>query len=320
MMNRARPLSLLVVGSINMDLVVKTSRLPLEGESLVGETFSYVHGGKGANQAVALARLGATVTLLGKVGDDFHGVALREELAREGVDTGFVGFDKAVPTGFAVVLVDACASNAIVVFPGANDCVASADISKALASSGFDAVVLQFELPNQIVIDTCRLAREAGIPLIVDAGPARQFPLEEIPGVDVLSPNETEALALTGVEVRNLSDARVAAERILERSQAKAVVMKLGASGALLQFAGREAEHFPAQHVAAVDPTAAGDAFTSAMTYHFMSTGDLRESVAFANYVGAMATLKLGARGSLPTASEVDDFMKVSRSRGAIHV
>jgi ribokinase len=313
-MSKLEKPSVLVVGSINMDLVLETSRMPYVGESLIGCRYSYAPGGKGANQAVALARLGASVTLVGRIGRDQNGRALATGLRREGVDIGFLGEDAESQTGLAVVLLGGDAKNSILVFPGANMRLTSVDLDRVFEARKYDAMVLQLEVPGEIVIESCRRARQGGIPIVLDAGPAQDFPLEQIPGVDILTPNETEAFALTGIELKSTAEAERAAAKLLSRSRAKAVVIKLGEAGALLQRAGGKCLQFPPQRVAAVDPTAAGDAFTAAMALRYLETGDLEGAVEYGNFAGALATTKIGAQCALPTACEIEAFRSASPS------
>ena len=301
-------LSILVVGSINMDLVLRVSRMPHPGESLIGETYHHIPGGKGANQAVAAARLGAAVTLAGKVGKDVNGMKLREHLDAQGITTRCVVSDGKSQTGLAVITLETSGQNSIIVFPGANMDIRKDELQHAFAGGHYDAVMLQLEIPQEIVIECCNLARVAGIPVVLDAGPAQAFPLEQVRGIAILTPNETETLALTGMEVRTLDDAARAASLLLARAQAHAVVMKLGEKGALLRTAEGASEHFPARSVEVVDTTAAGDAFTAAMSIRYLQTGNLREAIPYGNLVGALTVTRLGAQPSLPTASEVEAF------------
>ena len=312
--------SILVVGSLNMDMVLEVSRMPLPGESLVGQRYSRIPGGKGANQAVGLARLGATVTLAGKVGKDADGARLVEVLKKEGIATNFVFAAEKTATGLAVILLDNTGQNAIVTYPGANLDLNEADILKAFAAGSFDALMLQLEVPDEVIISSCQLAKKMGIPAFVDAGPARPFPLERIRGIDVLSPNETELLALTGIEVTSIADAELDAAELISRSNAKAVVIKLGAAGALLRTAEGMGEHFPAHKVNVVDSTAAGDAFAAALMIRYLETSDLRKSVTYANLAGALAATKLGAQPSLPTALEIEVLRQQGQGGRRLHV
>ena len=187
----ARP-SILVVGSINMDLVLRATRMPRPGESMIGETYCHIPGGKGANQAVGAARLGAAVTFVGKLGADANGVELRQTLVEQGISVDFVVVHDQSQTGLAVITLDAEGENSIIVFPGANMEIREEELHPAFFAGRYDALVLQLEVPRHIVVESCRLAREAGIPIILDAGPAQAFPLEDTPGIDILTPNETE--------------------------------------------------------------------------------------------------------------------------------
>jgi ribokinase len=294
--------------------------MPQIGESLIGLRYTWIPGGKGANQAVALVRLGAHATLSGRVGNDKDGISLVGSLEQQGVLTDFVVKDKTDPTGMAVILLDTAKDNLIAVFPGANNDLNETDLQDAFASDRFDAVVMQLEVPDKVVIASCRLARSKEIPVFLDAGPARPFPLEELAELEVLSPNETEVLALTGTKVNSLRDAEIAAGTLLRRTHSKAVVIKLGSSGAFLRTQDGLAKHYPAFTVDAIDPTAAGDAFTAGLTIRYLETGDLEESVLYANAAGALAATKLGAQPSLPTALEVELFLEHSRRNQGTYV
>lgn len=300
--------SILVVGSVNSDLVVRTSRLPCAGESVIGTGYRRVAGGKGANQAIAVARLAATATFVGKTGADAEGEALKAKLCAEGVRTEFVSCCASTQSGLAVVAIDDKGQNSIVVIPGANSFVVEEDVRAAFRTRSYDALMLQLEIPPQTVIAACRLADAQGVPVVIDAGPAQSFPLEELRGVHILTPNETETFALTGIHPETIDAARTAAEILLRRSRAKAVVLKLGDRGALLCSGEGTCEHFPAYRIEAVDATAAGDAFTAAMTVRYAQTGDLRRAVMFGNAAGALAAMTLGAQPSLPTASMIEEF------------
>lgn len=311
--------SLLVVGSLNMDLVLELPRMPHIGENLVGRRYSRIPGGKGANQAVGLARLGAMVTFAGKVGKDADGIRLVDALKQQGIATEFVIEAENSSTGLAVILLDAVGQNSIAVFPGANYDFLEAELQQVFTSDRFDGVMLQLEVPDEIIIASYRLAKNAGIPVFLDAGPARPFPLEQLWGIDVLSPNETEASVLAGIEVKSPADAEQAAARLMTRSNARAVVIKMGSSGAMLRTADGQCEHFPATKVEAIDPTAAGDAFSAALTLRFLESDSFRDAVAYANLAGALATTKLGAQPSLPTARDIEQFIRQPHSTQFVH-
>ncbi len=307
--------SILVVGSINMDLVLKTERMPRPGESFIGQQYHYIPGGKGANQAVAAARLGGQVTLSGRLGFDANGVRLKEYLESQRISTDFVAMDEKSQSGLAVIILDASGQNSIIVYPGANMDIQEGEVQRVFAECHCDVVMLQLEIPRNIVIESCRLAREKNIPAILDAGPAQTFPLEEVHGLEILTPNETETLALTGIECKTLADADRAARVLAERSGARAVVIKLGAQGALL-FANRKTELFPGHRVEVVDTTAAGDAFTAAMVVKYVQTGDLAQAIRYGNLAGAVTVTRLGAQPSLPTDEEVAAFERSLRREG----
>lgn len=309
-MPQTRKPSILVVGSVNMDLVLRTPRIPKSGESLIGEFYLYVPGGKGANQAVAAARLGASVTFVGRVGEDNHGVRLKEQFRKEGICIDFLKDDCENQTGLAVILLEETGDNRILVYPGANMAIDMNDVEGAFARD-YDAVLLQLEVPRDVVVKACHLAREKNIPAILDAGPAQAFPLEQLAGLKILTPNETETCALTGIEVNTVEDAERAAKVLAEKSKAAFVVIKMGSKGAILYDNGH-VEHFPAYRVRAVDTTAAGDAFTAAMAIHYVQHGDIREAIRYANAVGALTVTRMGAQPSLPISEEVELFLNNS--------
>lgn len=301
--------NILVVGSINMDLVLRTSRVPLAGESFLGSNYDYIPGGKGANQAVAAALLGANVDFVGKVGSDSNGFRLKELLEKKNISTKYFSVDEASQTGLAVVMLENSGQNRILVFLGSNMEIRIKDIQRAFEKD-YDAVIIQFEIPEEIVIETCRLAKQKNIPVIVDAGPAKDFPLEQIKGIDILSPNETETFALCGIEIDTIEKAKEAAKILMDRSDAGMIVLKMGKNGAML-YSHDITEIYPVPEVKVIDTTAAGDAFTAAMTVEYINGGDIQRAIRFANIVGTITVTKLGAQPSLPLLSEVEEFAKV---------
>lgn len=299
----------IVVGSANADLVVRAPRVPRPGETLVGRHFAIVPGGKGSNQAVSCSRLGADTYFAGRVGYDEFGTMLLATLRRAGVNTTHARRDRQAATGIAMIIVQPDGQNSIVVAPGANARCCEADIEKARALiSGAHALVTQLEVPIATVERALEIARAAGVSSILDAGPPTRLPLRVLRKADVISPNETEAHALTGVRVRDMRSARAAARRLLDMG-APCVVMKLGEMGALLAR-GREFRHFPAVKVKPVDTTAAGDAFTAALAVQLAAGKDMEEAVRFANFAGALATLTFGAQPSMPTLARLRRFMR----------
>lgn len=301
----------LVVGSINMDLIVRCSELPRRGETVRGEEFRTAAGGKGANQAVACARLGAATTMVGRVGEDEFGRSLRDDLAAERINVESVRGDREAATGVALILVEHDGSNRIVVIGGANARMGAEEAERARALLAVcNVVLMQLETPLPVVREVALAARERGVLSVLDAGAATPAAAEMgLPGlVDVLSPNEPETEALTGIAVRNLETAREAAQALREMG-AHEVILKLGRDGAW--WSGPEGEaHFPAFPVDPVDTTAAGDAFTGCLAVGLAEGQGLREAIVRSNAAGALACLTLGAQPSMPTAEQLEAFLR----------
>jgi len=298
---------ILVVGSANVDLVTRVPRCPKPGESLVGTSFTTVPGGKGANQAVASARQGAETTFVGCVGDDSFGAMLRSNLEREGINVDHVKIDANDPTGTACIYVMDDGDNAIVVTPAANHGLTPADI-EALhpVIAAHDVVLTQLEIRLETVEALLCASRSAGVFSILDAGPVRDTPIELLRLADLVSPNETEAEAFTGVPIRSDDDARTAAGRFHE-SGTETLVIKLGARGALFATPGQQ-HNAPAFGVNAIDTVAAGDAFTAALAIAW-GNGEPANVLRYANAAGALATTKAGAQDAMPTREEIDLFL-----------
>lgn len=299
---------ILVVGSINMDLVLQMDRAPAAGENVLGRSYSFVCGGKGANQAVAAARLGAKVDFVARVGRDVHGDRLRRGLEEEGIATKFVTRDGRSPSGLAVILVDGRGQNRIVVYSGANMTFAVGHVEKALRNE-YDALMLQLEVPDEVVAASFAAARKKRIPVILDAGPARPFDLSLVRGIDIISPNQHETTVLTGLPCKTYADAKRAGRRLQKLSGAEHVVIKMGAAGAFL-MSGNCCEPVPAFKIKPLDPTAAGDSFTAGMVIDWLRTGNLRQAVRYGNAAGALTATRLGAQTSLPQAKEVVEFLE----------
>ncbi len=300
--------SILVIGSINMDMVARIDHIPLQGESVIGDGYSFCPGGKGANSAVAAARLGGEVFFAGCVGEDDYGRALDKILADEGVNRTHLRVTREAPTGLAPILVQRNGQNGIIVFPGANRCIKKEDIP-AMFAEKVDAVMMQLEIDEEVVLLASAEAARRGIPVVLDAGPAQPFPVERVRSLFILSPNETETTALTGLPVDTEEEVRAAAKVLKERSGAAYVVIKMGARGAYILGGGLD-EMSPSFRIDAVDPTAAGDTFTGAMTLEYLRCGDMRRAVRYACAAGALAATRLGAQPSLPTRDEVDAFLQ----------
>jgi len=299
---------ILVVGSINMDLVMRTPRVPRSGETMYGEQLRAIPGGKGANQATAVARLGMPAIMAGRVGRDHFGETLLAGLAADGVDITRVERDETVSSGTTFIFVEPNGENTIVLDTGANGRFSTRSAeSLAGVLDRVELVLLQLELPLDSMARVIELARAAGRKVVLDAGPACRQPLPAFYQVTVLTPNEAEAEALTGIALRDRDSTLQAARLLLERGPG-AVVLKLGAKGALL--ASREMTLFVPPHaVRAVDTTAAGDAFSAALAVSLAEGKKLEEAVQVANAAGALAVTKPGAQPSMPTRAELAAFL-----------
>nr|WP_162990939.1 ribokinase [Maliibacterium massiliense] len=301
---------ILVVGSANMDVLIEIPRMASAGETILGHRYSYAEGGKGANAAVAAARQGAAVTMAAKIGRDDNGARIFENFQKEGICTDAVVRTDQAQTGFAVCTVEDTGENRIIAFAGANmqlDFVR--DVPDAIKQASFDAVMSQFEVPFATVVAMTKWASGRGIPVIIDAGPAMQAPVEQLVGVTIFSPNETETTALTGMPVGTLAEAEAAAKALYARVAPQFVVIKMGGRGCLI-YDGSAAAHVPPFQVTPVDPTAAGDAFTGALTLEYLRCGDIVQAARYANVVGALTTTRLGAMPSLPRQDEVQAFIE----------
>jgi len=298
-----------VVGSSNMDLVVKSKRIPTVGETILGGDFIMVPGGKGANQAVAAAKLGAEVYFIAKLGNDVFAEQSLNNFKKEGINTKYVIQTEEAPSGVALIMVDDEGNNLIVVAPGANQTLLPADVKRAesdIASCG--AVVAQLEVPLETIEFAAKMANDLKVPFVLDPAPARELGPELLRMVDVLTPNETEAQILTGIEVTDEESSLTAAKKLLENG-VKSVILTMGAKGFLLADNDRM-EFVPAVKVDAVDATAAGDAFTGSLAVGLAQGKTLADAALFANYVAALSVTKMGAQSSMPTREAVESFMK----------
>ena len=299
----------MVVGSANIDFLMTTPYVPSPGETIVSEgAYTFVPGGKGANTAVAASKLGSQVVFCTRVGDDAYGDRLMGIYKEHGIDLRYVKADKLEQTGLAVVLLEKGGVNRIIVYPGANKRITETDIENAFYSYP-DAVITQFEIGDTAVINAARIANTEGVPLIVDAGPARKdFPLAKLEQVEIFSPNETETEILTGIRPNTLEDCLRASIALSNAVDIKFVVLKLGARGCYI-YDGKYCDLISPFDVQAVDTTAAGDAFTAALTSEYLRTNDIIVSARFANAVGALTVTRVGAISSLPSAAEVREFI-----------
>lgn len=308
--------SILVVGSLNMDEVVRVPRLPALGETLLGiGSLKLVPGGKGANQAVAMARLGASVTMAGCVGNDAFGEQLLGSLRAEQVDIGLVVVDQVESSGVGLIFLTPDGDNAIVVASGANMRVGQepgqfAGIMEAIARSR--ALVLQLEIPVEVVVRLIAAGRNAGTTVVLNLAPARSLRWEVLKQVELLIVNEAEATLLTGQRVENVEDARTLATVLHKQGVAK-VAITLGAQGAILAIddgsGGTRSIYQPAPTVQIVDTTAAGDCFVGALTVALTEGQALEDALRFAVYASALKVTRFGAQLGLPRRVEVDEFV-----------
>lgn len=305
-MDKQNP-KVVVVGSFNMDLVVKAGRRPETGETLMGSEFGMFIGGKGSNQAIAAARLGSDVTMVGRLGSDLFGDTLMAAHAEEGIHTDYVIRDTTVGTGVASIWVDADGDNSIVLVPQANMRLSIADIEQASESiAAADVLLLQLEVPITASQRAAEIAKSNGAVVVLNPAPAQELPDSFLAQVDILTPNEVETESLSGIKVSTLVDAERAAKVLLDKGLS-AVILTLGERGALL-LTSDLTQQVPAYAVEVVDTTAAGDAFCGAFATGIARGENFVEAVAFANAAGALAVTVLGAAPSIPTAAQVEAF------------
>jgi ribokinase len=299
---------IVVIGSSNTDMVVKAARIPQPGETVLGGEFVMVPGGKGANQAVAAARLGAEVTLVTRLGSDLFAEASLRSFREAGIRTEFVVRDPDAASGVALILVDEGGENAIAVAPGANARLSPDDVDRAEAAiRAAEVVVLQLEVPAATVLHAIRLAKRHGRRVILNPAPAGPAPDEALAMVDFLTPNETEAEMLLGGGAAGLGGIAATAERLRAKG-AGTVIVTLGREGAFV--VGPEGSfHVPGRHVEAVDTTAAGDAFTGALACAVGEGQELRASLEFATAAAALSVTRIGAQPSLPDRAAVEAFL-----------
>lgn len=295
-----------VIGSLNMDLVVNVDTMPKPGQTIIGSNFKEVPGGKGANQAVAMARLNGNVSMIGKVGEDGFGQTLINSLKNDKVDTTYIHTTKGA-TGVALITVDKNAQNSIVVSPGANFEVKEDDIDNNIeAIKNSDIVVLQLETPLNTIKYALNKAKELNKYTILNPAPAVKLDDEIIKNVDLLTPNETELEIISGVSIETEEDIQKAAQIMIEKG-VKELIVTLGSKGSL--YINKEKSMFKkAYKVEAVDTTAAGDSYTGALAVALSNDKTIEEAMDFASKVGALSVLKEGAQSSLPTLEDVENF------------
>lgn len=304
------PKPIVVVGSINLDLVAATERIPVAGETVIGSRFQTFPGGKGANQAVAAARLGASVAMIGNLGSDSFGTELNAGLQQAGVDTTAVRFMDG-SSGVALITTDATGNNSITVVPGANGQLLPADLDRNLGLiRGAGMLLAQLEIPLPTVEYLGALARENGIPFVLDPAPARPLPDSLMQSVTWLTPNETETCSLLGNALPGLpADMLANAANTLLARGCENVVLKLGDRGCYVALSNGARNLVPAFKVRAVDTTAAGDAFNGAMAVALLNGYAPMEAALWASGAAAISVTRHGAQPSMPTASEVARFL-----------
>ena len=298
---------IVVVGSSNTDMVIKSERLPAPGETILGGEFFMNPGGKGANQAVAAARLGGEVVFVAKVGDDLFGKEAVAGFKNEGINTDFIGVDPQLPSGVATIMVDGNGENCIAVASGANNALSAVDVDLAMDPIDAASVLLmQLETPMETIEYVTSLGHEKGKLVILNPAPAQPLSDALLAKVNVITPNETEAERLTGIKVETLDDAN-AASAVLRKKGVGAVVITLGSQGAFVdceRFSGR----IPVRDMKVIDTTAAGDTFNGALAVGIAGGMKIEEAVSFANEAAAISVTRLGAQASAPGLGELKGF------------
>jgi len=302
-------MKIVIVGSSNTDMIVKTARIPKPGETVIGGTFSMAAGGKGANQAVAAARAGGKVTLVCRVGSDLFGAQAVKGFRADGINVSRIVRDKKAASGVALIFVDAAGENSIAVASGANAALSPSDVRMAKAAiSSADVLLMQLETPLETVQAAADIAAKGNVPVILNPAPAQPLPESLLKKISILTPNEHEAELLTGIPVQGEEDAQAAAEALTARGVGMTIIT-LGPKGAYVHsnsFKGM----IPGFSVTAVDSTAAGDVFNGAFAVAFAEKRPLEEAVRFANAAAALSVTKLGAQPSAPMRRAIVKFSK----------
>lgn len=302
---------ILVIGSANMDLSLNVYRVPEKGETLIDNGgVAYTPGGKGANAAVAFAKLGADVTLCTKLGADLHGQQLYTYYRELGLDTSAIKVDRDLPTGFATVIKEADGGNRIICYPGANSHISSDQMIEAFERVKPDALFISFEISFESALTAARIAEAKRVPIFVDAAPAdKAHPLESLPPMEVFSPNETEAFEYTGIMPSGADSSLRACLALWRRLNCKYVIIKQGARGSCI-YDGKRFEMIPACRVdKVVDTTAAGDTFTAALILAYLRSSDINAAARYATAASAVTVSRAGASTAVPTAEEVKNFI-----------
>ena len=301
--------NIVVVGSLNMDLVIQVPLIPKPGETVLGDNFATFPGGKGANQAVAAARLGASVAMVGQVGADTYGESLINNLSTEGVNIDQIFVDESNATGVAMISVDASGQNSIVVASGANFTLTNEHIQSAWEKIGdIDILIMPLETPPDTILEAARLAKKRDVQVVLNPAPARLLDAELLSLVDVLVPNEHEILQVSGYYASANTEVEKAARTLIGQG-VNAVVTTLGSIGVSIVENSKNEVLLPPFSVDVVDTTAAGDSFVAALAVGLGEGKTLYEACYFANAAGALTVTKIGAQPSLPTRTEVKEIL-----------
>lgn len=299
------PKKITVVGSTNMDMVVNTSRIPVPGETILAGSFFMNPGGKGANQAVAVARLGGDVQFISKVGNDVFGRQAYRMFGVEGINTNYLLSDEDLPSGVALITVEQSGENSIVVAPGANAALLPADLNSALEDIGLSCIVLmQLEIPMETVKYVAKHAHKNNVKVVLNPAPAAYLHKDLLKSIDILTPNMTEASIISGIEVKNIDDALKAALKIHDMG-VTIVIITMGERGALICDEHGGISVVKAPKVATIDTTAAGDVFNGALVVALSENRNVKEATHFACVAASIAVTKKGAQSSIPHRNEV---------------
>lgn len=306
---------LVVLGSVNADHVLRVPHFPRPGETLTGHSYQVVPGGKGANQAVAAARLGAPVAFIARIGDDAIGQQMRNGFALDGIDVSAVELDEQLPTGIAIIYVSDEGENSIGISAEANGALSPAMVKRhETLIADAHTLLLQLEVPLESVFEAASLARSHGTRVVLNPAPARPLPADLLALVDLITPNQTEAELLTGVKVTDEASAAQAATRFHQMGIAD-VMITLGSQGVYCSNA-RQQQLIPGFRVEAVDTTAAGDTFNGALLAAELAGADFNDAVRFAHGAAALSVTKFGAQSSIPSKVEVDTFLLAQTAQG----
>lgn len=301
---------ILVIGSLNMDIITKVKKTPKVGETILGEGLINVPGGKGANQSVALGKLGVDVKHVGKVGNDNFGEVLRNNLKKNNVDINYVKTDKKEPTGTALIMLNENGNNSIVVIPGANFKLKKEDIDEDMIKSS-DILLSQFETPMETIEKSFEIGRRNGIYTVLNPAPARRIKNELLKNVDLLIPNETEFEVLTGIKIDNVDDVVKGSKELLKNG-VKEIIVTMGEDG-VVHINKNGFKKYSAYNVKAIDTTAAGDSFIGGLLSRIALDETIEKSIEYAIKVSALTVMKIGAQSSLPSLEEVSRFDGLKR-------